>query len=112
MKCYSYSEFFETFANKTRIDIIEALMKKPMSVSEICEATKQEQSNISHNLKILADCNFVTFEQQGKQRIYTLNKNTIAPIMKLVDNHVSAHCCNNCKLVHKPKKMEKLVVIR
>jgi len=111
MKCYSYIEFFETFANRTRIEIIETLMKRPMSVSEICEATKQEQSNISHNLKILADCNFVTVEQQGKQRIYTLNKNTIAPIMKLVDNHVTANCYNNCKLVHKPK-MERLTVIK
>lgn len=98
MNCNSYIKFFETIANPTRLNIIETLMKDKMSVSEICTALNEEQSKISHNLKCLTDCNFLEVEQVGKQRIYTLNKDTIAPLMNIVKQHVNKHCCNNCKL--------------
>ena len=98
MKCKSYNTFFETIANKTRLSIIEALTKKPMSVTEICNILKQEQSKISHNLKCLTDCHFLDVKKQGKQRIYSLNKDTIVPLMKLVDKHVKMHCCTECKM--------------
>ena len=68
-----------------------------MSVNEICEALKEEQSKISHNLKKLSDCHFLDVEQKGKQRIYSLNKETIVPLMKLVSKHVAKYCCTECK---------------
>jgi len=96
MKCHAYNTFFENIANKTRLSIIEVLNKKPMSVTEICKATKQEQSKISHNLKILADCHFLDVKQKGKQRIYSLNKDTILPLMNLVKKHVKKYCGKEC----------------
>lgn len=98
MTCNSYEKFFETIANSTRLKIIEALMIKNLSVTEICNTLQEEQSKISHNLKCLTDCNFLQVEQQGKNRIYSLNKDTIAPLMDIVKKHVEKHCCNNCKL--------------
>lgn len=97
MKCSSYETFFEVIANKSRIRIIEELMKKPMCVNEICSAIKEEQSKVSHNLKKMAECNFINFKKQGKLRIYTLNTETIAPLMILVEKHVKKYCCNSCK---------------
>lgn len=99
MRCRSFNAFFETIANKTRLNIIELLTKNPLSVTQICNNLKEEQSKISHNLKILSDCNFVTAKQKGKQRIYTLNKDTILPLMQLVEKHVSKYCPKKC-----PKK--------
>lgn len=101
MKCHSYNVFFETIANKTRLKIIESLMEKPLSVSEICDKLNAEQSNISHNLKILSDCNFLKSERDGKRMIYSLNKDTIVPLMKLVDKHVQTYCCHKCKMRQK-----------
>jgi len=98
MKCYSYSTFFETIGNKTRLKILEALQVKSMSVTEICEKVNEEQSKISHNLKCLTECHFLDVKQDGKKRIYSLNKDTIVPLMKLVDAHVKKHCCVNCKM--------------
>ncbi len=96
MKCHAYNAFFETIANKTRLAILEALQKKPMSVTEICKTLNQEQSKISHNLKLLTDCHFLDVKQKGKQRIYSLNKETIIPLMKLVTKHVETHCSKEC----------------
>ena len=98
MKCKSYNTFFETIGNKTRLNILEVLQDESMSVTEICAVLKEEQSKISHNLKCLTDCHFVDVEQKGKKRIYSLNKDTIVPLMKLVEQHVNKYCCEECRM--------------
>ncbi len=98
MKCHAYNIFFETISSKIRLRIVEALQEKPMSVTEICNALGEEQSKISHNLKCLIDCHFLDVEQQGKKRIYSLNKDTMIPLMKLVEKHVTKFCCNECRM--------------
>jgi DNA-binding transcriptional ArsR family regulator len=96
MKCPSYNFFFETISPKIRIRILELLRKKEMSVSEIASALKEEQSKISHNLKRLTDCHLIDVKRQGKKRIYSLNKDTMLPLMKLVEKHVRKFCCKEC----------------
>ena len=98
MRCHSYKTFFETIGNDTRLKILEILQARPMSVTEICQTLTEEQSKISHNLKCLAECHFLDVRKQGKKRIYSLNKDTILPLMKLVDKHVKEHCCQDCKM--------------
>lgn len=97
MKCKAYNVFFETISNKTRLAIVECLIETSKSVTEICSCLDEEQSKISHSLKKLADCNFIDVKQEGKKRIYSLNKETIVPLMKLVDKHVHTFCKNECR---------------
>lgn len=97
MICKSYNLFFETIGNKTRLKILELLYEKPMSVSDICKELNEEQSKISHNLKKLNECHFIDVKQIGKKRIYSLNKKTMIPLMKLVDKHVRCYCKEECK---------------
>ena len=92
MKCLSYNQFFEVIANKTRLKIIESLFRYPKCVTEICNDVKEEQSKVSHNLKVLTDCSFAEFKKHGKKRIYSLNEKTIVPLMKIVDKHATSHC--------------------
>ena len=101
MKCKSFNLFFETIANKTRMKIIQALFSKPLSVSEICTFTEEEQSKISHNLRVLKACHVINVRVKGKQRIYALNKETMAPLMELVERHVAKFCGKECKRVIK-----------
>ena len=96
MKCPSYNLFFETISPKIRIRILELLKDKQMSVTEIASALKEEQSKVSHNLKRLKDCHLLDVKQQGKKRIYSLNKETMLPLMKLVEKHVKKFCCKEC----------------
>jgi DNA-binding transcriptional ArsR family regulator len=76
--------------------IIEALSLGPKSVTEICKFVNEEQSKVSHNLRKLMECNFLDVERKGKKRIYSLNKDTIIPILKLVEKHVRTHCREVC----------------
>ena len=98
MKCSSYNRFFEVMAGKTRLAIIESLTISDKCVGEICKDINEEQSKVSHNLRTLLDCHFVEQTIDGKKRIYSLNKKTISPIIKLVNQHVRSNCKENCHL--------------
>ncbi len=88
----SYPIFFRNLANSLKINIIISLRKNPKSVNEIVADLKQEQSKISHALTTLSHCHIVEVEQKGKQRIYSLNKETIVPILNIIDKHKCKHC--------------------
>jgi len=84
--------FFSTLANPTRLAILERLREETLNVSELSEALGQEQSMISHNLKPLTRCRFVLAERRGKERRYTLNRDTMEPLFKIIENHAEKHC--------------------
>ncbi len=96
MKCPSYNLFFETVSNKSRMKILQFLKNKPMNVTELCNALKEEQSKVSHNLRKLADCHLIDMKKDGKNRVYSLNKETMIPLMSLVEKHVNKYCCKSC----------------
>ena len=94
----SYKRFFITLANNNRLKIIHFLQKQgSKNVSDIVEGAKLEQTLVSHNLKRLLECHFVEVEQSGKERVYSLNKKTIQPLLALMDRHVNSYCVN-CKV--------------
>lgn len=98
--CYG---FFSTLANPTRLAIIEHLNEGPMSVTELVDALGQEQSMISHNLRPLARCKLVKRVREGKSNIYHLNKETLDPILKAVENHAEKFCAGGARC---PLKMK------
>ncbi len=81
------------------MSVILSLREKGKSVTELSKALKLEQSKLSHALAVLRCCNVVKVKNQGKKRIYLLNKDTIIPMLKLIDKHATIHCekCSACK---------------
>lgn len=92
----SYDRFFINFASKERLEILTLLKNKPMNVTEIVEKLGKEQSRVSHNLKKLLTCNLVKVKQEGKKRIYSLNPDTVLPILNLAKKHVQTFCPGGC----------------
>lgn len=92
----TYHIFFTNLANQLKINIILSLKQGEKSVSQIVECLKVEQSKISHALSSLRKCKIVDMKKEGKQRIYSLNKNTIVPMLELIDKHASTFCKKNC----------------
>ena len=93
--CYG---FFSTLANPTRLAIMELLDGAPMSVTQIVEALGEEQSMVSHNLRPLVQCRLVHVARQGKNRVYSLNHETLDPILGVMESHAAKYCGNraNC----------------
>ncbi len=92
----TYHMFFSNLANPLRISIITTLREKERNVTELSKELNVEQSKVSHSLSSLKDCKIVDVKQKGKERIYSLNKKTIVPILKLIDNHASQFCKCGC----------------
>ena len=92
-----YDVFFSTLADRTKLDIINILSKNDLNVSEISKKLNLEQSRVSHNLKVLLERNFVIVSQKGKSRVYSLEKKTITPLLKIIDKHVENYYSDYCK---------------
>ena len=74
--------------------ILNVLRGGPKSVGEISRAAGLEQTVVSHSLKCLSFCGLVMSERLGKMRIYTLNLETVEPILRLSDRHISKYASN------------------
>jgi len=100
-KSRPYSLFFKALSNKSRIAIINSLRKGPKSVTEMCQELGFEQSRVSHNLACLAFCGFVIGKRNGKNKVYSLNAETIRPLLILVDTHIQKYARNliECKVL-------------
>jgi|SRR6185312_12199953 len=93
----SFDDFFLVLSNKQRVKILQFLSSEgPKSVSDISNKLKIEQSAVSHNVIRLLKCHFVEVEQQGKERIYAINNETIQPLFNLIQKHVEAYCVKGC----------------
>ena len=93
-----YYLFFGNLANPLRIEIITCLKEKDMNVGEISKKIGVEQSKLSHALSNLRECNIVNVKQKGKERVYSLNRKTILPMLKIIDNHAQINCKGNCAI--------------
>lgn len=97
-----YYPFFQNLANPLKIGIISELKEKPSSVLELARKLKVEQSKLSHALTSLRHCCIVIVKQQGKKRIYTLNKETMLPILEILDKHENKFC-TKCRALKNKK---------
>ena len=91
-----YKLFFGTLGNDIRLKILNALVKKPKNVTELTNELGFDQTTISKNLKRLTTCGFIHNSREGKFSIYSLNKKTILPLLKLIDRHTKKYCRHLC----------------
>ncbi len=96
-----YRLFFFSLANPNRLSILNVLRTGEKNVTDICKATKFEQTMVSHNLKILLLHGMIKLSSRGKFRYYAINQKTIKPLMNLIDEHMEEYCC---KLLHQHKE--------
>ena len=103
----AYKLFFSSLANHNRLKIVNILREGKKNVGEICKATGFEQTMVSHNLKRLGLCGMVFSEREGRYKYYNINKNTIKPLLEMIDAHMEKYCCkliNTKKYKHRDKK--------
>ncbi len=97
MKYREYTRFLSTLSNEMRFAIIHLLLEEgSLNVTQICRKLGFEQSTVSHHLKDLSSCQYVFAKRKGKERVYSLNEETIVPLLKIIDKHVKKYC-PNCK---------------
>lgn len=91
-----YKLFFSTLGNDIRLKILHELVKMPKNVTELTNELGFDQTTISKNLKRLETCGFVRNRKKGKHSIYSLNKETILPLLRLIERHTNKYCKHLC----------------
>ncbi len=77
-----HAEMCKVFSNPTRLEVLDLLRDKEMSVTELIEKTKLSQANISQHLSIMKLKGIVTSNRKGKNIYYKL---TYPRIIKAFD---------------------------
>lgn len=77
---------FKVVGTKSRYQLVCILGKKKdgMTVGELTNRLKLKQPTITHHLQVLRSVDAVKSEDQGRERIYSLNRD--------------AHCFEECKI--------------
>ncbi|HLS65361.1 MAG TPA: metalloregulator ArsR/SmtB family transcription factor [Pseudogracilibacillus sp.] len=82
------ANLFKAFSNTTRIKILFALKKQPLTVSQISDVVSMSQSAVSHQLKELKMARLVTNERRGREMIYELDDDHVHQIFDMAIEHV------------------------
>ncbi|VVB57282.1 Bacterial regulatory protein, arsR family [uncultured archaeon] len=106
---HHYEWFFETLANPLRMRILLMLMKKPLSVNEMVKETGEEQSKVSHALRILTLCRLVRMSKKGRMHIYQAENQRVKPLFRLVDQSICSACGACCRQDERKKKIKRVV---
>jgi ArsR family transcriptional regulator, cadmium/lead-responsive transcriptional repressor len=103
----AYKLFFGTLVSEPRLKIINLLRIGRKNVSEIMEELEMDQTSVSHNLARLKKCGFVKLEIEGKFRYYELNKDSIKPLMEIIEKHMKGHCVHILREIKGDEEDEK-----
>ena len=79
------AKLFRGFADHSRLSILEALRRGPLSVGEIIMATGLTQPNASNHLRCLSECGLVRAEQRGRFVHYRLSDQRIDRLLALTN---------------------------
>ena len=66
------AELLSTIGESNRLQIVEALLDKPCSVSELQDHLQASQPTVSKHLRVLRTAGIVTFDIVAQRRIYRL----------------------------------------
>lgn len=77
-------------SNTTRLNVLEGLREKEMTVTELLNKTKSGQSNLSQHLSCLRDCGLITSRKEGKYIYYSLTTPELNHLLEVIDATVES----------------------
>lgn len=78
------ARLFATLSEPSRLRLLRALMREPMTVTELVEATGMKQGNVSKQLGILYDAHVLARNRQGNFIRYAIGDDRIIQLCNLV----------------------------
>ena len=94
-----HAEMCKVFSNPTRLEILNLLRGKEMSVTELIEKTKLSQANISQHLAIMKYKGIVSSNREGKNIYYRLLNPKIVKAFDIIMEVLAEKLKKNQKIV-------------
>lgn len=86
---YTLTEFYKIMADYTRMNIIYALTKKELCVTEIAEIVNMSQTAVSYQLRILRGARVVKYRRDGKMIFYSIDDDHVSDIINITITHLN-----------------------
>ena len=96
-----HADMCKVFSNSTRLEILNLLRDKELSVTELIEKTKLSQANISQHLSIMKSKGIVTSNRKGKNIYYKLTNPKIARAFDIIREVLMDRLRKNSKIVER-----------
>ncbi len=96
-----HAEICKVFSNPTRLEILNLLRGREMSVTELIKKTKLSQANISQHLSIMKSKGIVASSREGKNIYYRLTNPKIITAFDIIREVLSEKLKENGKIVKK-----------
>ncbi|MBI4894870.1 MAG: winged helix-turn-helix transcriptional regulator [Candidatus Aenigmarchaeota archaeon] len=101
-----HAEMCKVFSNPTRLEILNLLRDKELSVTELIEITKLSQANISQHLSIMKSKGTVTSNRKGKNIYYKLTNPKIVKAFDIIREVLTERLKKNGKIVKSYEVLE------
>jgi len=79
-----HAEMCKVFSNATRLEILNLLRDRELSVTELIEKTKLSQTNISQHLSIMKSKGIVSSNRKGKNIYYKITNPKIIKAFDII----------------------------
>jgi ArsR family transcriptional regulator, cadmium/lead-responsive transcriptional repressor len=86
------ARFFRVLGHPTRLAILELLLERPHTVSELVNALALSQSRISNHLACLRWCRFADSERQGREVMYRISDPSVRDVVAVARTLAERHC--------------------
>jgi len=83
------AKLFRGFGDVTRLSILESLLDREKTVTEISQSVGKSQSNVSNHLSCLFECGLVKTRRDGKNRFYSIGDKRVTKILSQTDSILS-----------------------
>ena len=101
------AELFKLLSVDKRIEIVELLKKKPMSVSALAKELKITQSAVSQHLRVLKGAGLVKDERRGYWIYYSLNRDTLEKCRQRLNRICTCGCLGRQAVMEGNSKTKK-----
>ena len=94
-----HAEMCKVFSNPTRLEILNLLRDKKMSVTELINKSKLSQANISQHLSIMKSRGIVFSKRDGKMIYYKLSNQKILKAFDVIKEVLAERLEKNRKIL-------------
>src|SRR3989338_4085718 len=94
-----HAEICKVFSSPTRLEILNLLRDKEMSVTELIKKTELSQANISQHLSIMKSKGIVTSNRRGKNVYYKITNLKIIKAFGIIREVLTEKLKENGRIV-------------
>ncbi|MEK6952016.1 MAG: metalloregulator ArsR/SmtB family transcription factor [Nanoarchaeota archaeon] len=98
-----HAEICKVFSNPIRLEVLNLLRDKEMSVTELINKSKLSQANISQHLSIMKSKGIVVSNRKGKNIYYKLSNYKIIKAFDIIKEVLTERLENSKKIMQEGK---------